>query len=88
MTSTEIPTPPPAPPLPEADNLLRRWFGPSWRTGLAGALSFVCAAVAGLSAAQPALLPPLVVTLAGVLGPLIGSVGLYHAKDAKVTGAS
>lgn len=61
-------------------------FGRSYRTTIAGIVATASAAVVGVGAAAPQLVPHQIVLLASVLGPLLGGAGLIAAKDARISG--
>ena len=91
--STPDPSPPPPPPPQtppngdddddegEVGNWFTKMFGKSWKTSAAGIIAIMCSIVQGLQVALPGQLPPLLVAIAGVIGPLVGGVGLLAAKD-------
>lgn len=89
MSSTEIPAPVPTPP-PDGwiDAKMTEIFGRSWRTKLAGFASMGCAVVATLGVTSPGLLPPNMVSVAMAMSAASTGLGLYHAKDANVSGPS
>jgi hypothetical protein len=67
---------------------MRELFGPSWKTSVAGIVTLACAVIAGINQAHPGVIPPMLVTLGAIVGPLAAGGGLLVAKDGDVTGGT
>lgn len=61
-------------------------FGRSYRTTIAGIVATASAAVLGIGAAAPHMVPHQLMLIASVVGPLLGGAGLIVAKDARISG--